>query len=77
MNVGRALLTISLAAWAGLARAATPENLVREMASKVNLPGVQNAFAMPIKARVDILTTGIRTPVGVKVLGTEDRKSVV
>src|SRR5207244_649607 len=34
-------------------------------------PGVQNAFTMPIKARVDMLSTGIRTPVGVKILGTD------
>ena len=49
----------------------THEALVREMDEKLRFPGVQNAFTMPIKARVDMLTTGIRTPVGVKVLGTE------
>lgn len=49
----------------------TPESLVREMESRLAFPGLQNAFTMPIKARVDMLTTGIRTPVGVKVLGTD------
>lgn len=47
----------------------TPESLVAEMEEAVRFPGLQNAFTMPIKARVDMLTTGIRTPVGVKVLG--------
>ena len=48
----------------------TPEKIIAEMESKIDFPGVQNAFTMPIKARVDMLSTGIRTPVGVKVLGT-------
>ena len=38
---------------------------------KLQLPGVVNAWTMPIKARVDMLTTGIRTPVGIKVLGPD------
>lgn len=49
----------------------TPESLVRELEQAVDFPGLQNAFTMPIKARVDMLTTGIRTPVGVKVLGAD------
>jgi len=49
----------------------TPELLVAELEQKLEIPGVQNAFTMPIKARIDMLTTGIRTPVGVKVLGTD------
>ena len=49
----------------------TPERLVAEMEGALKLPGVQNAFTMPIKARVDMLSTGIRTPVGVKVLGSD------
>jgi Cu(I)/Ag(I) efflux system membrane protein CusA/SilA len=48
-----------------------PEDIVREMESSLDLPGVQEAITMPIRARVDMLTTGIRTPVGVKVLGTD------
>ncbi len=41
---------------------------------KLQLPGVVNAWTMPIKARVDMLTTGIRTPVGIKVLGPDLNK---
>lgn len=37
----------------------------------VSFPGVANAWTMPIKARIDMLTTGIRTPVGIKVLGSD------
>jgi len=35
----------------------------------MQIPGVVNAWTMPIKARVDMLSTGVRTPVGVKILG--------
>ncbi len=37
----------------------------------LQFPGVSNAWTMPIRARIDMLATGIRTPVGVKVLGTD------
>ena len=47
----------------------TKERLVKEMDKALSLAGVQNAFTMPIKARIDMLTTGIRTPIGIKVLG--------
>jgi Cu(I)/Ag(I) efflux system membrane protein CusA/SilA len=40
----------------------------------VQLPGVVNAWTMPIKARVDMLTTGVRTPVGIKVMGADLNK---
>ena len=40
----------------------------------LQLPGVVNAWTMPIKARVDMLTTGVRTPVGIKILGPELNK---
>jgi Cu(I)/Ag(I) efflux system membrane protein CusA/SilA len=49
----------------------TPETLQHEMEERLQFPGLQNAFTMPIKARVDMLTTGIRTPVGVKVSGLD------
>ncbi len=49
----------------------TKERLVAEMELAVSLPGLQNAWTMPIKARVDMLTTGICTPIGVKVFGPE------
>jgi len=52
----------------------TVEKLTREMDAAVAMPGIQNAWTMPIKARVDMLTTGIRTPVGVKVFGTDLRE---
>ncbi len=47
----------------------TKERLIQEMNEAVTFKGVQNAFTMPIKARLDMLTTGIRTAVGVKVFG--------
>ncbi|MCK7461844.1 MAG: hypothetical protein MZU84_07220 [Sphingobacterium sp.] len=39
------------------------------MNDALNIPGVANSFTMPIKARIDMLATGIRTPVGIKILG--------
>ena len=47
----------------------TVEKLVSELDQAVKMPGVSNAWSMPIKARIDMLSTGIRTPVGIKVLG--------
>ncbi|MBL8216662.1 MAG: efflux RND transporter permease subunit [Bryobacterales bacterium] len=47
------------------------EDLVEEMNQALQLPGVSNAWTMPIKARIDMLTTGVRTPVGVKVYGSD------
>ena len=47
----------------------TPAKLEAELDKLVRVPGVANAWTMPIKARVDMLSTGIRTPVGVKVFG--------
>lgn len=47
------------------------EDLVQEMNSKLEFPGFTNAFTQPIRGRVDMLTTGIRTPVGIKVYGTD------
>ena len=49
----------------------TYDQLVAEMDSAVRLPGVTNAWTMPIKARIDMLATGIRTPVGIKVFGPD------
>ena len=49
----------------------TPEKLQAELDAKVRLPGVSNAWTMPIKARTDMLSTGIRTPVGIKVYGPD------
>lgn len=49
----------------------TIDSLVSEMDKALQFPGVSNAWTMPIKARIDMLSTGIRTPVGVKVMGTD------
>jgi copper/silver efflux system protein len=49
----------------------TVDKLIAEMDTSLQFPGVSNAWTMPIKARIDMLSTGIRTPVGVKVLGTD------
>jgi Cu(I)/Ag(I) efflux system membrane protein CusA/SilA len=45
--------------------------LVREMDEAVSLPGVTNAWTMPIKGRIDMLATGIRTAVGIKIFGLD------
>lgn len=45
------------------------DDLVNEMNEAVRIPGVSNAWTMPIKNRIDMLTTGIRTPVGIKIYG--------
>jgi len=45
--------------------------LVQEMNDALKLPGTSNAWTMPIKARTDMLTTGIRTPVGIKIYGSD------
>ncbi len=47
----------------------TPDKVVAELDKRVRVPGVANAWTMPIKARVDMLSTGIRTPVGIKIFG--------
>jgi len=49
----------------------TLDKLIAEMDRSLQFPGVSNAWTMPIKARIDMLSTGIRTPVGVKVFGTD------
>jgi Cu(I)/Ag(I) efflux system membrane protein CusA/SilA len=45
------------------------DDILQELRAAVNLPGFSNAFVMPIKTRIDMLATGIKTPVGVKVAG--------
>ena len=49
----------------------SPEQLVDRMNAAVKLPGVSNAWTMPIKARIDMLSTGMRTPVGLKIHGDD------
>src|ERR1700726_1628629 len=49
----------------------TVDTLTAEMDKALRFPGISNAWTMPIKARIDMLSTGIRTPIGVKVYGTD------
>ncbi len=49
----------------------TPESLVEELNSAIQFPGLTNAWTMPIKTRIDMLATGIKTPVGIKVGGPD------
>ncbi|MGZ8391770.1 MAG: efflux RND transporter permease subunit [Gemmatimonadales bacterium] len=49
----------------------TYDGLVSAMDSAVRLPGITNAWTMPIKGRIDMLATGIRTPVGIKIFGPD------
>lgn len=58
----------------GSHRTITYEELVEEMEQKMQFPGLQNAWTMPIRARIDMLTTGIRTPVGIKISGPDLKK---
>jgi copper/silver efflux system protein len=47
------------------------EELVEQLNDALQLPGVSNAWTMPIKARIEMLSTGMRTPVGIKIAGTD------
>ncbi|MBX3505545.1 MAG: efflux RND transporter permease subunit [Parvibaculum sp.] len=47
------------------------DKLIADMDTALQFPGVSNAWTMPIKARIDMLSTGIRTPVGVKIFGPD------
>jgi Cu(I)/Ag(I) efflux system membrane protein CusA/SilA len=49
----------------------TPDDLIREMNQAIQFPGLTNAWTMPIKTRIDMLSTGIKTPVGIKVSGPD------
>jgi Cu(I)/Ag(I) efflux system membrane protein CusA/SilA len=49
----------------------TVDSLVAEMDKALQFPGISNAWTMPIKARIDMLSTGIRTPIGVKIYGPD------
>jgi len=52
----------------------TKEKLVEEMDRAIQFPGLTNAWTMPIKTRIDMLSTGIKTPVGVKIAGPDLRE---
>ena len=49
----------------------TPDKLTDEMNAALQIPGLTNAWTMPIKARIDMLSTGIKTPVGIKIAGPD------
>jgi Cu(I)/Ag(I) efflux system membrane protein CusA/SilA len=49
----------------------TEEKLVDELNSAIQIPGLTNAWTMPIKTRIDMLSTGIKTPVGIKIAGPD------
>ena len=53
----------------------TLDKLILELNEKVKFPGLTNAWVQPIKTRIDMLSTGIKTPVGIKILG--DKLSVI
>lgn len=63
--------TINLKPKAKWRQGLTLDKLIAEMDEALQFPGVSNAWTMPIKARIDMLSTGIRTPVGVKVFGKD------
>ncbi|TAN39097.1 MAG: efflux RND transporter permease subunit [Verrucomicrobia bacterium] len=52
-------------------RRRTPEELVDALNAAVQIPGLNNAWTMPIKTRIDMLATGIKTPIGIKVAGAD------
>jgi copper/silver efflux system protein len=49
----------------------TVDKLIEELNSAIQIPGLTNAWTMPIKTRIDMLSTGIKTPVGIKVAGPD------
>ncbi|HSC86462.1 MAG TPA: efflux RND transporter permease subunit [Polyangiaceae bacterium] len=49
----------------------TRDDLIQEMNARLDMPGWTNAFTQPIRNRVDMLTTGIRTPIGIKIYGAD------
>ncbi|MCC6530975.1 MAG: efflux RND transporter permease subunit [Burkholderiales bacterium] len=49
----------------------TTDKLIAELDAALQFPGVSNAWTMPIRARIDMLSTGIRTPIGIKVFGAD------
>ena len=49
----------------------SPDELITEMDQAMQFPGVSNAWTMPIKARIDMLSTGVRTPIGIKIQGAD------
>jgi hypothetical protein len=54
-----------------MAAGMTTDKLIAELDKALQFPGVANSWTMPIKARIDMLSTGIRTPIGIKVFGKD------
>ncbi len=52
----------------------TPDKLIEAMDEAIQVPGLTNAWTMPIKTRIDMLSTGIKTPVGIKISGADLRE---
>src|SRR5438046_7659048 len=52
-------------------RRRSPDELVDALNAAIQIPGLNNAWTMPIKTRIDMLATGIKTPVGIKVAGPD------
>ncbi len=50
------------------------EDLINELDQALKIPGTTNAWTLPIKNRIDMLTTGVRTPIGIKILGSDVKK---
>ena len=63
--------TITLAPREDWREGVTYQQLIAEMDQAVQMPGITNAWTMPIKGRIDMLATGVRTPVGVKIFGPD------
>ena len=63
--------TIALKPRSEWRRGMTPDKLIEEMDAALRIPGLTNAWTMPIRARIDMLSTGIRTPVGIKIAGPD------
>jgi Cu(I)/Ag(I) efflux system membrane protein CusA/SilA len=53
----------------------TPERIVEELDKVVKVPGLSNVWVPPIRNRIDMLATGIKSPVGIKVAGADSRRS--
>ncbi len=62
---------INLKAESEWRRGMTIDKLIGELDKALQFPGISNAWTMPIKARIDMLSTGIRTPIGIKVFGKD------
>lgn len=49
----------------------TTEHIIKELDTLINFPGVTNAWVMPIKTRIDMISTGVKTPIGIKISGDD------